>query len=213
MKIDTTDPNTSGFVPEPGMETPPDNSGKLKLLCLILTLLIVVLGLRTFFGVRSANENLANQKTEISELKAQIAELKGEGDKEPAKEPTQEEGTMVKDSEAAGTFLKKLLTWNNAEEYRGVRNWLLESGVAATDPLLTEFMPELSEAQIGDANMKCGEVTTYRIGEEEGRRDYFAICRVTNKIDNHEGNGKVAVFYSVSDGGDLSGVSVHVLEG
>lgn len=213
MKI-TTEQETSGFVTEPENETPTGNGGKLKVLCIILILLIAFIGIRTVTGVRSAKENLASQKKEISELKSELAVLKGETKEEdPIAMPTPEESHAAKDSELAGEFLDQLLTWKNAEEYQNVRNWLMnDHGVSADDPLLTEFMPELTEEQIGNANMKCGDITTYRLSEADGVRNYFALCRVMNKTDNNTGNGKVAVFYSISKDG-ISGISAYSLEG
>ncbi len=200
-----------GFVPS-SEGKPTDSTMKLKIACVVLAILLLFLGIRTIGGIRSTEKHIAKQKTQIEELKKELEQYEDTKKAEEAEEQTPEESRKQADAKASEIFFKKLLTWNSHEGYEGVRNWLLKDlGMKETDSLLTSFMPKLSAETLGESNMKFDSAETYFTGETEGIRNYFAICKVTNKLDGNSGSGHVGIFYSVDGEGNISNASAFSL--
>lgn len=200
----------SGFVSSGGKPT--DDTMKLKIACVVLALLLLFLGARTITGIHSTEKHIAKQKTQIEELKKELEQYETTEQAVEAEEQKPEESQSQSDNETAEVFFKKLLTWNSYDGYEGVRNWLLKDlGMKETDPLLASFMPKLSAETLGESNMKFDSAETYLTEETEGIRNYFAICKVTNKLDGNTGTGHVGIFYSVDGEGSISNASAFSL--
>ena len=184
----------------------------IKILCIVLAVLLVAAGVRIIGSARTLNASIADQEKRIQQLTKEKEALSREETEETAGEE-EETDRKTADGKAASAFLEKFLTWDSYEEYCRVRTWLMEScGASADDPLLTNFMPELTEDAFGTANMTFGSASSYVVSEEGDQISYFALCEVKNRNENGDtGNGRVGVFYTLDGEGNVSGVSAYTI--
>ena len=184
----------------------------IKILCIVMAVLLVAAGVRIIGSARTLNASIADQEKRIQQLTKEKEALSREETEETAGEE-EETDRKTADGKAASAFLEKFLTWDSYEEYCRVRTWLMEScGASADDPLLTNFMPELTEDAFGTANMTFGSASSYVVSEEGDQISYFALCEVKNRNENGDtGNGRVGVFYTLDGEGNVSGVSAYTI--
>lgn len=202
IKIDDTKPETPGR----------DGGGLTKYgflgMCALFVVLDLLFAVWLMSSMTGANGRIAAQETELAALEEELASLGG------PKSEEQKAGDNADDGEAAPSdapelaFVKKLLTWDSADSYQEVRGWLKDScGAGKGSQVLTEFMPKIGADSFGDANMKLKEAEFYQVGEGQ----YFALCKVSNRIDGNTGTGRVGVSFSMGTDGKISGVSASTL--
>lgn len=213
MKIEV---NTSAQTPKPEGKRPDTSGGgnlrSVQLLCVGLAVLTVFFGFRTMNKIKELEQDVAKRKAETASLEKELAAFEDfESDEEPADAPqTPEQSRSSRDAALAGDFFKRLLNFKDYESYTAARNWFAET-FGADHTILKDFLPELTEEQLGDANMRFEKASTYVVSEDGETRNYFAFCKVTNKINQNTGNGKVAVFYSIDGEGTIGQVSAFTL--
>lgn len=225
IQMDQTQPEGT-MQTSPGTEKTPNGTGKtpkapidlsqhqkvVKILCVVLAVLLFAAGVRIIGSARTLNASIADQEKRIQQLTKEKEALSGEEAEETAGEE-EETDRKTADGKAASAFLEQFLTWDSYEGYNGIRTWLMEScGASADDPLLTHFMPELTEDAFGTANMAFDSASSYVVSEDGENISYFALCEVENRNeDGDTGNGRVGVFYTLDGEGNVSGVSAYTL--
>lgn len=226
IQMDQTQPEGT-MQTSPGTEKTPNGTGKtpkapidlsqhqkaVKILCVVLAVLLFVAGVRIIGSARTLNASIADQEKRIQQLTKEKEALSGEEAGETSGEEEEETDRKTADGKAASAFLEKFLTWDSYEGYNGIRTWLMEScGASADDPLLTHFMPELTEDAFGTANMAFDSASSYVVSEDGENISYFALCEVENRnADGDPGYGRVGVFYTLDGEGNISGVSAYPL--
>lgn len=225
IQMDQTQPEGT-MQTSPGTEKTPNGTGKtpkapidlsqhqkaVKILCVVLAVLLFAAGVRIIGSARTLNASIADQEKRIQQLTKEKESLSGEEAGETSGEE-EETDRKTADGKAASAFLEQFLTWDSYEGYNGIRTWLMEScGASADDPLLTHFMPELTEDAFGTANMAFDSASSYVVSEDGENISYFALCEVENRNeDGDTGNGRVGVFYTLDGEGNVSGVSAYTL--
>ena len=225
IQMDQTQPEGT-MQTSPGTEKTPNGTGKtpkapidlsqhqkaVKILCVMLAVLLFAAGVRIIGSARTLNASIADQEKRIQQLTKEKEALSGEEAGETSGEE-EETDRKTADGKAASVFLEQFLTWDSYEGYNGIRTWLMEScGASADDPLLTHFMPELTEDAFGTANMAFDSASSYVVSEDGENISYFALCEVENRNeDGDTGNGRVGVFYTLDGEGNVSGVSAYTL--
>lgn len=225
IQMDQTQPEGT-MQTSPGTEKTPNGTGKtpkapidlsqhqkaVKILCVVLAVLLFAAGVRIIGSARTLNASIADQEKRIQQLTKEKEALSGEEAGETSGEE-EETDRKTADGKAASAFLEQFLTWDSYEGYNGIRTWLMEScGASADDPLLTHFMPELTEDAFGTANMAFGSASSYVVSEDGDQISYFALCEVENRNeDGDPGYGRVGVFYTLDGEGNVSGVSAYTL--
>lgn len=226
IQMDQTQPEGT-MQTSPGTEKTPNGTGKtpkapidlsqhqkaVKILCVVLAVLLFAAGVRIIGSARTLNASIADQEKRIQQLTKEKEALSGEEAGETSGEE-EETDRKTADGKAASVFLEQFLTWDSYEGYNGIRTWLMEScGASADDPLLTHFMPELTEDAFGTANMAFGSASSYVVSEDGDQISYFALCEVENRNeDGDPGYGRVGVFYTLDGEGNVSGVSAYPLQ-
>lgn len=115
------------------------------------------------------------------------------------------------DNEIAKEFFKSMLTWGGYSTYTEIRNGLIARGISETDPLVTDFMPALSEQLLGDANMRFTQITPQVTNIEGDVYSYFAIVKVTTTgSSGGTSSGEVACTYKMNSNGDITGISANI---
>ena len=191
-------------------ETKKETDGKMpanrivryRIACALFAFLLAAVAMHTVMGVRSANDRIAGQEAELKELEDALAAKGGpKTDDEKAGDNAAITGSTKESPDPGAAFLKKFLTWDSEDDYKAIRKWLKEScGSAKGDSVLSDFMPKIAEGDFNDANMRFVSADTYVLEEDGGMQRCFAVCKVTNRINGSEGNGKVLVRYTVSEG-------------
>lgn len=211
MRIDDTSEKL-----EDQVITSHSNSNRHKKILLLLVMGILLFAAFLFFWNKSRAASmeavLTSQEAEIKELEEELAAVTAieKPVTEESKQP--KENRRVKDTELAREFLKTLLTWRNYEVYCEVRAILQETyGISADDPLLTSFMPDVTEEVFGDSNMAFLKAETYLVHADEDHYSYAAFCNVDNRSNGNTGYGKVAVFYTIDGAENIQEVSAYPL--
>lgn len=215
MKIEDTT-TQGGFVLQ-GTGNNGDNTGKLKLFCLGLLVLVLAAAFTIGRSISQTEKAIDAQKTQLAALTEELegyqdAQKEAEDKKGDASDTVSENDRSAKDYSLAREFLKTLLTWDSYQNYSDIRNTLAsEYGMAADSQVLSSFMPEISEETLGDSNMRFEDMDAYEVHADGDTIQYFAICSVRNRIDGNVGTGKVAVFYSVHGDGSIHDISAYSL--
>lgn len=208
MKINEENSNTT---PEKKQMAIGNKSG---LLCGLLALIIVILTAWIFISIRSTRDRLTEQSAQIETLITERDTLKAQKkeQKETAEANKPEKSRRETDLEAAKSFLSKLLTWDSAEKYRGIRDMLKETyQIPEENSLLTVFMPDLPDEALKGQNMEFAKAETYLVDDSTDAYQYFALCNVINNTEGATGYGRIGVFYSVDNEGTISGISAYTL--
>lgn len=186
---------------------------KVQIACVILAIVLVVFGIRFAETIKAKQATIADQKTKIATLQDTLTDVRDANEKKEAEEEKEsKEDRTLRDNQLASEFAKKLLTYQSYEEYQQIRTWLKETyHVAADDNLLTSFFPELPKETVEASNMKFEGATSYQIKTDGDQRSYFALCRVSNKIDGNSGSGHVGLFYTIDGDGTMHTISAYTL--
>lgn len=189
----------------------PVQGKKLQLACIVLGLLILFLGVKSYMGMRTLQGTIAKQETELAALEKEI-DARGGPRSEEQKAGDNAPGADEKEDTPELAFLKKLLTWDSHESYSQVRNWLKNDyNVGKKEQLLASFMPNIKEEDFGGANMAFKEADIYLLSQDGDTSQYFALCKVTNRIDGNTGVGKTGVFFSMDKENHISSISAYAL--
>lgn len=198
-------------LPEKNMPGKRTADGKLKLACLVFALLLLFIGIRTYMDMGTLKETIAGQEAELAALDKEI-DARGGPRSEAQKAGDNAPGGTEKEDAPDIAFLRKLLTWDSYEDYCQVRDWLKnDCNAGKKEQLLSEFMPNVKEDGFGDANMKFKEADVYAISQNGGSTEYFALCKVSNRINGNVGTGKAGVFFSMDKENNISKVSAYTL--
>ena len=235
MKIDQTQfQKENSIQTEPAPEKPkagkPDprkdpkdwlvaNLPKVKIACVVLLILAFVIGIRAIGTYRNLSADVKQQKQRIEDLQ----KAQGDGTEAPAGEEsdgdgkTEEADRSTTDSERAGIFLEKLLTWTDYASYNEVRTAMADTyKLPADGNVLSTFLPEQSEEAFtnsGVSGMEFDSADSYVVRTDGEKISYFTVCSIT--VTSTEGNDKTAprvcVFYTLDDAGNFTDVSAYTM--
>ena len=181
--------------------------------CVALGVLFLVLTVRFIGSYRNLQDTLAAQESQIAALEGDPGIAPTDGD-ETSGENDAEADRTARDDKLAWTMLDTLLTWDSLDSYNAVRSSMMEDYSAAEgSSLLTSFMPATDEDTLGNLNMRFEDAVTYQINTSGQKISYFALCEVSNQVNENTGYGSVGVLYTIDGDGNVSDISAYTLAG
>lgn len=164
------------------------------------------------------NEELLTQSMMISKLQAEGKQNGGEEAAESQKEESPQDSCVnldrvSQDKEVSETFFKTILTWKSYEEYKRIREMLMENyAIPEQDPMMTEFMPKIDEGMFRGENLEYKAQDIYVTDTDGSKYSYFSIVTVSSKGKNGgTADGKIGFLYSIDKDGRISNLSAHTL--
>lgn len=128
-----------------------------------------------------------------------------------------------KDDKVMNAFFSRILTWDNADEYRKNRDWALKTySIDPNGAFAKAMLPDVAQTGIGvgdkgtntiainSLNMKFLDMKSYVTDIRGSDYSYFAIIRVQSH--DHKGNvatGNIAVEYTMDGHGKFYNMSAY----
>lgn len=164
------------------------------------------------------NEELLTQSMMISKLQAELKQNGGEEVAESQKEESPQDSCVnldrvSQDKEVSETFFKTILTWKSYEEYKRIREMLMENyAIPEQDAMMTEFMPKIDEGMFRGENLEYKAQDTYVTDIAASNYTYFSIVTVSSRgKSGGTADGKIGFLYSIDKDGKISNLSAHTL--
>ena len=192
-----------------------------------------VIGLVFFLGclfwtshTRGHNEQiLASQKAQIEALENKISVKQAANNRKIKKANQAITGLNYvrkdKDDAIVTKFFQKCTTWNNAQQYRRLREEIMQKyGISEKSSFMTNFMPKLPQENMGignnghnevdddNLNLSFDSIHTYVTDIAGSNYSYFGIVTV-NSHDKKgaTATGTIAVRYTVNGRGKITNLS------
>lgn len=217
MKLEPkkSEPTENQIVSTASTSKEPDENvlKKIQILCGVLVVALILFGVWFAKTWNTKQTTLADQKAKIASLQDTLTEYQETNKKQEAEDAEAAKGDRIlRDNALASEFMEKLLSYSSYEDYMEIRNWLKDTHhVAETDRLLTSFFPELPKETVEATNMTFEGATSYTIKTDGDKRFYFALCRVSNRIDGNSGSGHVGLFYTIDEDGTFQNLAAYTL--